>query len=90
MLKVAGGTSKGLPAIDFLGIASPEGMPLVECGDAGEAAAIERVPAEVGMEGSMGHVDIYDLSGRKVSRAGETRGVCPGIYLRGGKKVLVK
>lgn len=52
--------------------------------DDGEVTAIEGVTFGSGQVSGTEGEDIYDLSGRKVSR------VAHGLYIRNGKKVLIK
>jgi hypothetical protein len=55
--------------------------------EAGNATGVEEVKSEPTVDASQNGVvkGIYDLSGRKLSEI-----TAPGIYIIGGKKVLVK
>ena len=76
-------TEKGLPDIDFMAIASPEGTDLVSYIE--EASEIRSLASRRTQEGQC----IYDLSGRLVSVDGRTEGLRPGVYLRNGRKVYL-
>ena len=89
-LAVQGLTSKGFPDIDFMAIASPEGVAAVEPGQ--DATAVEGVSVSATGKALSATSDkqIYDLSGRVVSPDGSTRKLSSGIYLCRGKKIWVK
>ena len=80
-------STKGLPDVDFMAIASPEGAALVTYRN-DDATGIESVNEMSGADADAS-LNIYDLSGRIVSSDGRTDGLKRGIYLCGGKKVVL-
>jgi hypothetical protein len=80
-------STKGLPDVDFMAIASPEGAALVTYRN-DDATGIGSVNEMSGADADAS-LNIYDLSGRIVSSDGRTDGLKRGIYLCGGKKVVL-
>ena len=84
-VKVKGLTSKGYPDIDFLGITSPEGVSPVIAADG--VSSIHVIPAD---DISGKDQNVYDISGRVVSKGGKLMGLRAGIYILNGKKKVLK
>lgn len=86
-LSMQGGLGKGYPDLDFIAIASPEGVAPVRCGGEADALPHLEISAEEGL-GKKHPQNIYDLQGRLMHAS---RADLPsGIYLQGGKKIYVR
>ena len=77
------GLTRGLPDIDFVAIASPEGVGHVETDI---ADGIERVGRD---DESSSHA-VFDLQGRRVGDGTSVSRLPKGIYMTNGKKIFVK
>lgn len=86
-LSMQGGTAKGYPDLDFIAIASPEGVALV--GFASDADAVQAISKTTREGHDAQHPSaIYDLQGRLVRQSASN--LPKGLYILDGKKVNIK
>lgn len=77
-------TNKGFPDLDFMAIASPPNVAMVQRG--GDVTMVEGIRT-TDVHTSISRV--YDLSGRVVSPDGSTERLPSGIYICQGKKLVI-